>query len=74
MGFPFEKDYVQVNLQILSGLAPESTTSMQRDVAAGHASEVDGLVYQVVRLGRQYMVPVPKYEMVAAELQRRGLT
>lgn len=34
MGFPFEKDMVSVNLQILSNLPPEATTSMQRDVMA----------------------------------------
>lgn len=74
MGFPFEKDYAKVNLEILSGLPAGTDTSMQRDVAAGHPSEVDGLVYQVVELADRYGVPVPKYKMVAEELRRRGLT
>lgn len=47
------------------GLAPGATTFMQRDVAEGHALEVDGLVYQVVRMGRQYSVPFPAYEKIA---------
>ncbi len=68
MGYPFEKDYVEVNLKILSGLAPETTTSMQRDVTAGRKSEIDGLVYEVVRLGRKYNVSVPVYEKVAKAL------
>ncbi|MCD7840847.1 MAG: 2-dehydropantoate 2-reductase, partial [Lachnospiraceae bacterium] len=44
-------DLVEVNLKILSDLAPEATTSMQRDILAGKPSEIDGLIYQVVRLG-----------------------
>lgn len=68
MGHPFEKDYVEVNLKILSQLAPKTTTSMQRDVTAGRKSEIDGLVYEVVRLARRYNVSAPVYERVAAAL------
>ena len=53
MGFPFEKDMVSVNLQILSNLPPEATTSMQRDVMAHRPSEVDGLVYRSGAHGAQ---------------------
>ena len=68
MGYPFEKDMVTRNLEVLSTLAPEATTSMQRDVMAGKPSEIDGLVYEVVRLGKEYGVPVPEYEKIAAKL------
>ncbi len=68
MGVPFEKDMVDVNLRILANLAPEATTSMQRDVYAGKNSEIDGLVYEVVRMGEEYGVPVPVYEKVAEKL------
>ena len=69
MGVPFERDMVEVNLKILSNLAPEATTSMQRDVMEGKASEIDGLVYEVVRMGHKYHVPVPMYEKVADKLK-----
>ena len=69
MGIPFEKDMVDVNLKILSNLAPEATTSMQRDVMAGKNSEIDGLVYEVVRMGAEYGVPVPVYTKVAEKLR-----
>ncbi len=68
MGVPFEKDMVDVNLRILANLAPEATTSMQRDVYAGKDSEIDGLVYEVVRMGKEYGVEVPVYEKVAEKL------
>lgn len=69
MGVPFERDMVDVNLKILSTLAPEATTSMQRDVMEVVASEIDGLVYEVVRMGERYHVPVPMYEKVAEKLK-----
>ena len=50
---------VEANLRIMKGLPPETTTSMQRDVCQGRQSEADGLVYEVVRLGHRYGVPVP---------------
>ncbi len=69
MGVPFERDMVEVNLKILSSLAPEPTTSMQRDVMEGKDSEIDGLIYEVVRMGERYHVPVPMYAKVAEKLR-----
>ena len=54
---------------MLSSLPSEATTSMQRDVMAHRPSEVDGLVYEVVRMAHRYQVPVPAYEKVAQKLQ-----
>lgn len=73
MGLRFEEDLVQRNLAILDALAPEVTTSMQKDLKAGGPSELDGLVYEVLRMGQQYGVELPEYQKIAAELQRRGL-
>lgn len=69
MGVPFERNMVEVNLKILSTLASEATTSMQRDVMDGKSSEIDGLVYEVVCMGERYHVPVPMYEKVAEKLK-----
>lgn len=69
MGIPFQKDMVDVNLKILSNLAPEATTSMQRDIMEGKQSEIDGLVYEVVRMGEKYHVPIPAYEKMAEKLK-----
>ena len=73
MGIPFEQDITERNLRILSGLTPQTTTSMQRDIAAGRPSEIGGLVYQVVRMGQQYGVPTPNYEKVIRKLEQEGL-
>ncbi len=52
MGITFEEDLVERNLKILSNLPEEATTSMQRDVMEGKQSEIDGLVYEVVRMAK----------------------
>ena len=71
MDIHFEEDLVETNLKILADLAPEATTSMQRDILAGKQSEIDGLIYQVVRLGKTYHVPVPEYEKVAQKFEKQ---
>lgn len=73
MGVPFLVDIVATNLKILDTLSPEASTSMQRDVYAGKPSEIDGLIYEVVRMGQRYGVPTPVYEMVAKKARENGL-
>lgn len=73
MEVPFLVDIVTTNLQILDTLNPEASTSMQRDVYAGKPSEIDGLIYEVERLGQQYGVPTPTYTMVADKARADGL-
>lgn len=68
MGFPFPEDPVARNLAIQDALDPDASTSLKRDLDAGNPSEVDGLIFEVVRLGRKYHVPTPMYDRVAAKL------
>ena len=65
MKIPFLVDIVKTNLEILDALSPEASTSMQRDLWEGKASEMDGLVFEPVRMGRKYGVSMPNYEMIA---------
>ena len=73
MDIEFEEDLVERNLKILASLSPEATTSMQRDVIEGKRSEMDGLVYEVVRMGREYKVSMPQYEKAAACFREQGI-
>lgn len=68
MGFPLGDDLAQRSLAIQDALDPDASTSLKRDLDAGKPSEVDGLIFQVVRLGRQFGVPTPRYDAVAAKL------
>lgn len=69
MGITFEEDLVERNLKILSNLPEEATTSMQRDVMEGKQSEIDGLVYEVVRMAKKYGVEVSAYERAAEKFR-----
>lgn len=62
MGAELPPDIIETNLKIMDDLAPTATASMQRDIAAGKNSEVDGLVYRVAELGEKYQVSVPAYK------------
>ncbi len=73
MDVPFLVDIVTTNLQILDALNPMASTSMQRDIYAGKSSEIDGLIYEVVRMGKKYGVPTPTYEMVEKKAREDGL-
>lgn len=65
MGIPLPENIVEINLKIMDDLAPTATASMHRDIRDGKQSEIDGLVFEVIRLGHKYNVPTPVYEMIA---------
>ena len=65
------EDMLEKNLDIVDHSAKDATTSMQRDIKAGHESEVDGLVYAVVRRGKELGVPLPRYEEIADILHKK---
>lgn len=69
MGIDFQVDIIKNNLAILDALSPKASTSMQRDVEAGKPSEIDGLIYEVVRLSGQYGVELPVYNRIAEALE-----
>ncbi|MBE5867094.1 MAG: 2-dehydropantoate 2-reductase [Lachnospiraceae bacterium] len=69
MDVSLPEDIVDINKKIMAGLAPDATASMQRDILDGKASEVDGLVYEVVRLGEAFGVELPTYRAVSEKLR-----
>ena len=71
MGIRFEEDIVKRNLEILDQLSETATTSMQRDVMEGKPSEIDGLVYEIVRLAEGYGLELPYYRKIAKALKER---
>lgn len=69
MGINLPKDLVDINLKTMDSLAPTATASMQRDIRDGKQSEIDGLIFEVIRLGKRYGVETPVYEMIAEKFQ-----
>jgi 2-dehydropantoate 2-reductase len=56
------------SVAMFASMPPESTVSMQRDLAAGKPSELDAIVGAVVRLGCEHGVPTPVMETLYAAL------
>ena len=73
MGLKISDELLTKNLAIMDALTPETTASMQKDLKKGGKSEIDGLVYEIVRLGKEYGVPLPEYEKAAARFHEQGL-
>lgn len=73
MDIHFEEDIVKRNLSILDNLTETATTSLQRDIASGGRSEIDGLIYEVLRLAERYGVDLPIYKKIADSLKDKGL-
>lgn len=65
MGIDFNTNIVEKNLAILDALLPSASTSMQRDLKAGGESEMDGLLFEVLRLAQKHGVSLPSYTHVA---------
>lgn len=65
LGITFSEDLVTYNLKVIDKLTPESTASMQKDLARGHESEIQGLLFDMISIARQYEVDTPTYNKVA---------
>ena len=76
-GVALPADAVASGMRTLDSFPSESTSSMQRDMAAGRPSELEALVGAVVRMGREAGVPTPVQSAIYAsllpqELRARG--
>jgi 2-dehydropantoate 2-reductase len=58
-GIDLGADAVEKTWQRYDALAPESTSSLQRDVMSGKPSELDAQLGAIVRLARESGVDVP---------------
>jgi 2-dehydropantoate 2-reductase len=67
-GIALADQSVAEGMAFLDGLAPEGTTSLQRDVASGKPSELEAWNGAVVRLGREAGVPAPTHAFLYASL------
>jgi 2-dehydropantoate 2-reductase len=65
IGITVPDDVVTTHLQILDKLDPESTASLQKDIRKAHESEIDGQLFQMIRIAEQFGIAVPVYRKVA---------
>lgn len=64
LGIDMPKDVVAQDLNVIDHLDPESTASLQKDLARGHESELQGQLFDVIALGEQLGVDMPTYRKV----------
>ncbi len=67
-GVTLADDVVERTLDFVMGLPDHFTTSMQRDIMEGRASELDSLSGAVVRVGRRASVATPVHGFIHAAL------
>jgi 2-dehydropantoate 2-reductase len=68
---------IEKSMGLIDALAPDSTTSLQRDIVAGKPSELEAWNGAVVRLGQEADVTTPLHEFIyhsllPSELRARG--
>lgn len=75
MGINIGEDAVAVNLKALEKSDPQAMSSLQRDLEKGGQSEIDTLLFEMVRLGEQFGVDTPQFSRVAEKFgyQPEGL-
>ena len=69
LGIEFKENPVEYNLKVIDKLAPESTASMQKDMARGHQSEVQGLLFDMIAAAQEQGIDIPTYRMVAQKFK-----
>jgi 2-dehydropantoate 2-reductase len=67
-GVPLAGDAVARVMAFVDSMAPESTASMQRDIAEGRPSELEAIIGAVVRIGAAARVATPATGFVYASL------
>lgn len=72
-GVALEADIVEKTLDFVAGFEPSTTSSMQRDLAAGRRLEVDTLNGYVARAGRELGIPTPANDFIYAVLKPHDL-
>ena len=65
LGINFDVDIVETNLDIVHSLTPDTTASLQKDMKAGKQTEIDGVLFKVVEMGRTMGVSMPTYDKIA---------
>ena len=70
LGVEFPEDPVSYNLKVIDKLDPDSTASMQKDLARGHESEIQGLLFDMIAAAEEQGIDIPTYRMVAEKFTK----
>ncbi|MEL7569295.1 MAG: 2-dehydropantoate 2-reductase [Eubacteriaceae bacterium] len=65
-GVEFDEDLAEASLRFIDNFSPDAKSSFQRDIEAGKQSEIDTLLFDVVRSLREFNVNAPCFEKIAS--------
>ncbi len=69
LGVEYTEDPIAYNLKVIDKLAPESTASMQKDLAKGNQSEIQGLLFDLIAAAQTHDIEIPTYQRVAEKFK-----
>lgn len=69
LGITFKENLTDYSLRVIDKLDPQSTASMQKDIAKGHESEIQGLLFDLIALAEENHIDVPTYHRIAKKFQ-----
>lgn len=67
LGIDFGCDLVAHHLEVMDSLDPLSTASLQKDLKAGHKSEIQGQLFDIIDRAHDLGIPTPTYDKIAAK-------
>lgn len=70
LGIDFGCDLVEHHLAVMDSLDPHSTASLQKDLKAGHESEIQGQLFDIIDRARTLGIPTPVYDTVATRFRK----
>ncbi|MCD8037216.1 MAG: 2-dehydropantoate 2-reductase [Clostridiales bacterium] len=70
MGVNMSATLFEEDMDSIDGFGGDIKTSLQRDLEAGKSSEIDTLIFDIVRLGKQYGIPTPAYDRAAGKFSK----
>ena len=72
LNYKFDPDLVDINLKFLYSMDKNATSSLHKDIKAGKKTEIDSLIFSVVRLAEKLDVEVPTYKLIADHFKKLG--
>lgn len=71
MQIELDVDIVKENIKILDSLDRNAFTALQKDIADGKKNEIDGIIFNVVRLAEENGIDVPNFRKIIIQLRSK---
>lgn len=69
LGIQLPEDYIAKNVDIIDHCTPDTTSSLQKDMASMHECEIDGQLFSMARLGHELGLAMPTYDLICEKFK-----